>query len=434
MSDDSGIFTDGTIVNKAFVDQVYDQVDDQCHSTTNPTIKPKAITDEVVTARGSMASLDARLDVALEEDGTPKAVAGQATETQLARAEANFNLIKNSDLEDWTSGTTSAPDNYSLSGVGAAILKSGPAQGDTTDLGTGTYCARITSGAGAAAKLTQEVISTANYSKYRSVDGRKVGFTIRAKVANSNVLRIVVDDGVTTTVGSYATGSASEQDLSVVHTISASATKLDVYAEVALGAGVAYVGGFTVAFSDLAPAAWTPLWAKFINDLVPSTADVNNLGTTTVNLGGRLSTNVSDVGNVGAGEDDLMTYALPAGALASDGQVVRVIFWGTMAANGNVKRLRAYFGATSIEMTVAGHAPNDAKWSGSFYIVRTGAATQILFGDMRERDAAATSFNFVPAEATPAETLSGAVTIKMTGEATSNNDIVQKGMIVEILP
>jgi hypothetical protein len=32
---------------------------------------------------------------------------------------------------------------------------------------------------------------------------------------------------------------------------------------------------------------------------------------------------------------------------------------------------------------------------------------------------------------TPAETLSGAVTFRFTGEATDNNDIVQSGMIVE---
>lgn len=72
MTDDGGLFTTGTVVNKAFIDQLYDQLDAQCHSTTNTTLAPKAITDEVVTARGSKASLDARLDVSINEDGTLK--------------------------------------------------------------------------------------------------------------------------------------------------------------------------------------------------------------------------------------------------------------------------------------------------------------------------------------------------------------------------
>ena len=50
-----------------------------------------------------------------------------------------------------------------------------------------------------------------------------------------------------------------------------------------------------------------------------------------------------------------------------------------------------------------------------------------------ERDAAGSSFNFVPVEVTPAETLANAVVIKMTGSATSDDDILQKSMIVELL-
>lgn len=61
MSDDDGTFTFGTAVNKAFIDAIYDQIDDQTHSAANPTIKPKAITDEVVTARGGEANLAAKL-------------------------------------------------------------------------------------------------------------------------------------------------------------------------------------------------------------------------------------------------------------------------------------------------------------------------------------------------------------------------------------
>jgi hypothetical protein len=148
----------------------------------------------------------------------------------------------------------------------------------------------------------------------------------------------------------------------------------------------------------------------------------------------RLNTDVADVGNVGTGEDDLMTYELPAGTLAVDGQAVQVTAWGTFATNANVKLVRAYFGATGVLLTIGGHQPSNAGWRAQFTIIRTGATAQVLVGQNIERDAAGSSFVFTPAEATPAETLADAITIKMTGEATSNNDIVQQGMMVVHLP
>lgn len=71
-TDDSGTKTDGTIVNDALFDAIKASVEDQVHSSVNTTIKPKTITDEVVAARGSKTTLDERLDVALNNDGTLK--------------------------------------------------------------------------------------------------------------------------------------------------------------------------------------------------------------------------------------------------------------------------------------------------------------------------------------------------------------------------
>jgi len=434
MTDDSGTFDNGTTVNKAFVDQIYDQIDDQNHSSTNPTVKPKATTDEVVAARGSKASLDARLDVALEEDGTPKAVAGQATETQLSRAEANINLVQNSDLEDWAAGGAAAPDHFTLSGAGAAIARTGPAQADTTDLGTGTYAAKITSGGGAAAKLTQEIISTANYSKYRSVDGRKVGFTIRAKVASSNVLRIVIDDGVTTTVSAYATGSASEQDISAVHEISGSATKLDVYAEVALGANVAYVGGFTVVFSDLAPAAWNPLWAKFRQDIldeaVPTRVKIGG-SLTEVDASGTANSQVNAVISSTTGAEDFHSVALPAGLLGANGDRLIVRAGGTLTSDGNNKTFTVVFGGTTL--TLYGPAGgNVAVFHIEVIILRLTATTQLMYGRIGF-DAAATG-NLLFVRAAPGETLANSITLKTRHTHATSGTTTEEWFNVEFHP
>jgi hypothetical protein len=438
MVDDSGIFTDGTIVDKDFIDEILDQIDDQNHSTTNPTVKPKTITDEVVAARGSKASLDARLDVALNEDGTPKAVAGQATESEVALAEGNINVARNSDLEDWTAGGAAAPDDYTLSGAGAAIARTGPAMGDTTDLGVGTYAAKITSGGGAAAKLTQAVIATADYLKYRAVDGRKIGFCIRAKVAASNVLRIVIDDGVTTTASAYATGSASEQYLTVLHTISASATKLDVYAEVALGTNAAYVGGFVAVFSDLAPSAWTPLWAKFRADLLTdSTPTQVKIGGVpkTVAAAGVLFSSGTQVSKDTNG-DTYYTITIPGGTLANDGDRLQVTFF-VLAENTTASNIGAFvqFGATAIT-PLTGGASTVTRIKIEAEIVRTGAATQrVIQIDHQTYPNAGTSLSRVNAAVTPGETLSGnvALTIKLSNSAGARVTVAQ-GYVVEFLP
>src|SRR3972149_60918 len=228
VTNDPGDRQSGTVWTKEIHDGIKASVEGNVHSAANPTVATKTIIDGVVDARGSKTSLDARLDVALEEDGTPKAVAGQATEEQVRAQVAQKNLLANGDLELWTAGTTSAPDNFTLSGAAAAILKSGPAQADTTDLGVGTYSARITSGGGEAAKLTQIAISVANMSRWRNVQGKKIALAVRVKTSTSNTVRIVVDDGVTTTGSGYNTTTSAEEDLAVVHLLDSAATKLDV--------------------------------------------------------------------------------------------------------------------------------------------------------------------------------------------------------------
>jgi hypothetical protein len=149
-------------------------------------------------------------------------------------------------------------------------------------------------------------------------------------------------------------------------------------------------------------------------------------------VSGRVTTNTTPVANVGAGEDDLMTYALAANSLSTDGKVVRVVGWGTIANTAATKTIKGYFGATAVVATPAGFSNEALNWRAVLDIVRTGAATQVASGQILIDDGAHGAEVQVGA-ATPAETLSGAVTIKFTGEATNNNDITQSGMIVEVI-
>jgi len=142
-------------------------------------------------------------------------------------------------------------------------------------------------------------------------------------------------------------------------------------------------------------------------------------------VGGVIEINTTSVGNVGTGEDNLMTFAVPANTLAVNEQSIWFEAAGTIANNINAKRLKVKFGSTTILDTGAAGIPVSTaiQWVVRGCIIRTGAATQKCFATLQTSSATLT----VPAGyATAAETLSGAVTLKLTGEAVSNNDVVQE--------
>src|SRR6185503_19153588 len=108
----------------------------------------------------------------------------------------------------------------------------GTGEADTYSFGAGKYCARVTFGTTTAAKLTQSVISTAEFANQVILKSRvfQAGCYLKSGIASH--VRIVVDDGVTTTASAYHTGSGNPEFLCASHTLSSSASKLDVYVEV----------------------------------------------------------------------------------------------------------------------------------------------------------------------------------------------------------
>jgi len=256
MSDDSGNFTDGTIVNKSFIDDIFDEVDDQCHSTTNTTTKPKAITDEVITARGSKSSLDARLDVSLEEDGTLKTQASLVTAAQ-AKGLPQTNVVLNETFIIWAAGDSSAPSGWTLAGTGAAVARAGTSLADTNRK-VGDFCAKLTYGS-ATLTLSQDVLPTAAFSRVNHLQGATIGFGAWVKSSAASQARVYITDGVTTTYTSYNTGAGAWEWLSSTHTLSGSATRLTIGISVESGAAnPAYFSGPTLVFGPIAPEGWRP--------------------------------------------------------------------------------------------------------------------------------------------------------------------------------
>lgn len=144
---------------------------------------------------------------------------------------------------------------------------------------------------------------------------------------------------------------------------------------------------------------------------------------------GTANVSTTDVGNVGAGEDNLITYSLPANALSANGKAVRIRAWGIAANNANAKTFRLYFGTTVLK-TILLVANQASTWLVEAIVVRDGAASQ---------DAVATHIEDGPTDSTgvsstqPAMDTTAAITIKGTGEATADNDVVMRGLVVEFL-
>jgi hypothetical protein len=140
-----------------------------------------------------------------------------------------------------------------------------------------------------------------------------------------------------------------------------------------------------------------------------------------------LNTNSTDVGNVTTGEDDLMTYSVPGATLATNGDKIEGVAYFNTATNANSKTIKLYFGSSSVSYTGVTSAGGVIECR--FQIIRTGATTQKI------------TYTFIPtngtiltAVSTAGETLSGAITLKFTGDATATDDIVQKSMALKYVP
>lgn len=154
-----------------------------------------------------------------------------------------------------------------------------------------------------------------------------------------------------------------------------------------------------------------------------------NSGATAPEWGsGRITTGTTAVSTSGTGEDDLISYALPAATLGTNGQAVRITAWGTFTPTNDAVVVRLYFGATVLHSYGISIPAATRTWVFRALVVRTGAATQKAWVGTDTTDSGAVDL------ATPTETLSGVVTIKCTGQCTNAADsATQQGLIVEYL-
>lgn len=145
---------------------------------------------------------------------------------------------------------------------------------------------------------------------------------------------------------------------------------------------------------------------------------------------------VSDtaVGNVGSGEDTLITYTLPASAMSVLTNVVEIEAGGSFAASPDNKALKLYFGGTAIFSSGTLVAASGGRWKIKASIVRDSASTQTAFVEVTSGNTVLSAISGFPLfKSSPTETLTSSVVIKCTGEdlsAATDNAVVQDYMIV----
>jgi hypothetical protein len=99
---------------------------------------------------------------------------------------------------------------------------------------------------------------------------------------------------------------------------------------------------------------------------------------------------------------------------------------GTTAANGNNKTIKLVVGG-AVVLTSGALAINNQNWWIEAVVWRTGASTQ---------ECVARYTNSTPTTAGPTRTAlslneAATIVVKCTGEGTADNDIVQRGLLVE---
>lgn len=152
-------------------------------------------------------------------------------------------------------------------------------------------------------------------------------------------------------------------------------------------------------------------------------------------MSGVANINSTAVGNLGAsGPDDLITYSLPANSLVTTNRTIRITAWGTCTNNANAKTFTLNFGSQVILTHACTASVAGEQWKIESTVIRTGASTQDWVSTYYGSTGAAGVFEFDPELGTATQTETGAIVIKMQSTvSTTDNDIVQEGMIVEYL-
>lgn len=138
---------------------------------------------------------------------------------------------------------------------------------------------------------------------------------------------------------------------------------------------------------------------------------------------GVLNTNLTSVGNVTTGEDDLMSYTLAANQLSAVTKGVYIPFFGYSANNANTKTVKPKLGGTTLATITLTPSIID-QWGGWIYVWKTGSSTQRVIGQYWHTLVTGV-LEVKPIGTAMALTDTSTIIAKRTGEGVATNDIVE---------
>jgi hypothetical protein len=159
------------------------------------------------------------------------------------------------------------------------------------------------------------------------------------------------------------------------------------------------------------------------NILITGTKSINYSAVRRVEAQQRVVGMDATVGaNSGASETDLFTMTLPAYTLNANGQTLDILAAGLLAGNANNKRLRVYLGSTTLYDSGAFAAASLTDFRISGTICRANATAANCLVELRT-SSTTIGPTVLNDYVTAAETLTGDLTLRITGTATDTNDI-----------
>jgi len=135
----------------------------------------------------------------------------------------------------------------------------------------------------------------------------------------------------------------------------------------------------------------------------------------------------TQTGNIGAGEDDLCTVTIPARPFYKDGQGFKITAWGLVANNANAKTVKLLFGGQTI-CTTAMTVNEVSFWRVEATILRSSVGNQAYNAHMTK---GATTFITDIERGSLTVSEASDIIVKLTGTATSDNDVVCYSLLVE---
>ena len=170
-----------------------------------------------------------------------------------------------------------------------------------------------------------------------------------------------------------------------------------------------------------------------ITDANVTTAKIADANVTLAKLGstGKLASAYADAGTPASTvETTLFTTTLAASQLAADGESVRMVAYGTTAANTNNKTIKVYLGASGIAQNSTTTAPNGKNFKIVADVTRSGGTSSVEHVSI-EFDGVAAEIDLSKAGTTWSNT--NALAITGTNGTSSANDIIIKQVIVEYI-